>query len=128
RVSTLDERIRAQQDAPIPTVLRAGFAVAILVVGLLTATAILIVGRSSAARRRELAYSLHRLGASRRTIAATLAVEGIPSTLVAVLAGVVAGLGIPFLILAAVDLGPLVGGIAPPRFVVDPFAVLTFIG
>jgi putative ABC transport system permease protein len=123
RVSTLDEQIAAQRATPIPNTLRVGFVIAIGLAALLAVAAILMSARLAAAGRTALAGTLRRLGAERRTAAAVFGIEALPATLAALLIGGVLGAAIPFLVVAAVDLGPIVGGIAPPVVVVDPLTL-----
>jgi putative ABC transport system permease protein len=127
RVTTLDDRIADQRATPIPNTLRAGFIIAIALAALLAAAAILMSARLAAAGRTALARTLGRLGAERRTVAAVFAIEALPATLAALLVGGALGAAIPFLVVAAVDLAPIVGGIAPPAVVVDPIALVVLV-
>jgi putative ABC transport system permease protein len=127
RVATLDERIAEQRATPIPSTLRAGFMIAIGLAALLAVAAILMSARLAAAGRGALARTLRRLGAERRTVAGLFGVEAFPATLAALVVGGALGAAIPLLVVAAVDLGPIVGGIAPPAVVVDPFALVALV-
>jgi putative ABC transport system permease protein len=127
RVATLDERIAEQRATPIPSTLRAGFVIAIGLAALLAVAAILMSARLAAVGRRALARTLRRLGAERRTVAGVFGVEAIPATLAALVVGGALGAAIPLLVVAAVDLGPIVGGIAPPAVVVDPLALVALV-
>lgn len=123
RVTTLDDRIAQQRATPIPGTLRAGLAVAILIAALLAVTAILMSARLAAARRVTLSRSLHRLGADRRTIVTTFVVEALPALVASLVIGGALGAAIPFLVVTAVDLAPIVGGIEPPALAADPLAL-----
>lgn len=123
RVTTLDDRIAAQRATPIPAVLRTGFALAITLSALLAVVAIGMSARLAAERRATLSRTLGRLGADRRTIGATVAIEAVPALVATLVLGGVLGAAIPFLVVAAVDLGPIVGGLAPPALVADPLVL-----
>lgn len=123
RVTTLDDRIAQQRATPIPGTLRAGFAIAIALAALLAVIAILMSARLAAPRRVTLVRSLHRLGADRRTIASTFVVESVPALLSSFLIGGALGAAIPFLVVASVDLAPVVGGVEPPALAADPLAL-----
>lgn len=123
RVATLDDRIAEQRATPIPSVLRAGLAIAIVLAALLAVAAILMTSRLVAPGRVGLARILRGLGADRRTVAAVFGVEAAPATVAALIVGAALGAAIPFLVVAAVDLGPIVGGVAPPAVVIDPLTL-----
>lgn len=123
RVTTLDDRIAEQRATPIPGTLRAGFAIAIALAALLAVIAILMSARLVAGRRVTLVRSLHRLGADRRTIAATFVVESVPALLSSFVIGGALGVAIPLLVVASVDLAPVVGGIEAPALVADPLSL-----
>ena len=120
RVDTLDDRVERQRATPIASTLRVGFVIAIVIAAVLAVAAILMTARLATARRTALARTLRELGADRRSVAAVSIVETLPPTLAALLVGGVLGAGIPFLVVAAVDLAPIVGGIAPPPIAADP--------
>src|SRR5690606_23666645 len=80
RVTSLDERIAQQRATPIPGTLRAGFLLAIALAALLAVGAVLMSARLAGPGRATLARTLHRLGASRRDLAATFATEVVPVT------------------------------------------------
>lgn len=126
-VSTLEERIAGQRATPIPSTLRAGFFLAIGLAGLLAVAAILMSARLADAGRTALARTLRRLGAERTTVAAVFGIEALPATLAALVVGGVLGAAIPFLVVAAVDLAPIVGGVAPPGVVVDPLTLVALV-
>lgn len=126
-VSTLDERIAQQRSTPIPGTLRAGFAAAIGMSAALALAALLMSSRLAAPRRAPLARTLRRLGASRREIVGVFATEALPATVAALVVGAALGVAIPFLVVAAVDLAPIVGGIAPPALVLDPLALAALV-
>lgn len=127
RVSTLDDRIAEQRATPIPSILRAGFVIAIALAVLLAVAAILMSARLVAPGRVGLARILRDLGADRRTVAAVFGIEALPATLAALIVGGALGVAIPFLVVAAVDLGPIVGGIAPPAVVADPITMIALV-
>lgn len=127
RISTLADRIAEQRATPIPSVLRAGFAIAIGLAVALAVAAILMSARLVAPGRTALARVLRDLGAERRAVAAVFGVEALPATLAALIVGGALGAAIPFLVVAAVDLGPIVGGVAPPAVVVDPLTLIALV-
>ena len=127
RVATLDERIAEQRATPIPSTLRAGFLIAIALAAVLAIAAILMSARLAGAGRTALARTLRRLGAERRTVAAVFGIEALPATLAALVVGGALGAAIPFLVVAAVDLAPIVGGVAPPAVIVDPLALVVLV-
>lgn len=87
---------------------------------LLLAIAALILATASARRRRtHLLAVLGSIGADRRQQRRALAWQFAPGVIAALLVGILLGLALPYVVTAAVDLRPFVGGRLPPSPVVD---------
>lgn len=128
RIFTLDDRIAEQRATPIPGTLRSGFAIAIGLSAALAVVAILMTAQLASFGRRALAATLRRLGADRGTVATVFALEALPATLAALVIGGALGAAIPVLVVTAIDLGPIVGGIAPPAVATDPLVLAAVAG
>lgn len=87
---------------------------------LLLAIAALVLATASARRRRtHLLAVLGAIGADRRQQRRALAWQFAPGVIAALLVGILLGLALPYVVTAAVDLRPFVGGRVPPSPVVD---------
>ncbi|MFW6090226.1 MAG: FtsX-like permease family protein [Actinomycetota bacterium] len=103
----------------LETFLVASFVVAVVVVGFLSAMAVLLTMVIEAPARGRLLSQLRTLGLTARQAQALVVWEILPLSLVSLVVGAGLGLGLPWLVFSALDLRPLTGGAAQPPIVVD---------
>jgi predicted lysophospholipase L1 biosynthesis ABC-type transport system permease subunit len=102
---------------------RAGVPVAVAAGGLLAALAVVLTLLGGGATRRRFLAHLRALGLSRRQAGTLVALEVLPGAVVALAAGLVAGLVTAWLVLPAADLRPLTGAVAETAVVVPAWTV-----
>jgi putative ABC transport system permease protein len=102
---------------------RAGVPVAVAAGGLLAALAVVLTLLGGGATRRRFLAHLRALGLSRRQAGTLVALEVLPGAVVALAAGLVAGLVTAWLVLPAADLRPLTGAVAETAVVVPVWTV-----
>ncbi len=109
RIESRHDMISTLRDAPLTVAVTAGFA-ASLGVALCFSALALAAGSALAlaARKRQLAV-LRTLGLQRRQLVSLIVVEHAPMTVLAILGGVVLGLGIAWLAGPALGLGAIIG-------------------
>jgi putative ABC transport system permease protein len=97
---------------------RTGVPVSVAAGGLLAALAVFLTLLGGGAARRRFLAHLRALGLSGRQAGTLVALEVLPGAVVALAAGLVAGLATAWLVLPAADLRPLTGAVAEPPVVV----------
>jgi putative ABC transport system permease protein len=102
---------------------RAGVPVAVAAGGLLAALAVVLTLLGGGATRRRFLAHLRALGLSRRQAGTLVALEVLPGAVVALAAGLVAGLVTAWLVLPAAVLRPLTGAVAETAVVVPAWTV-----
>lgn len=118
----------AVNSTPSVQGLRIALVLAIALAWLLTAvTVVMTLVLISPARDRTLAL-LGALGLERRTRRALVAWEIGPLTIAALVAGTLLGIGLPFIVLAGVDLRPFTEGAVQPSVAVDPLLLTLVLG
>jgi len=128
RFTTPSKQAAVFQSSPASTGLQILLFVIISVVGLLCAAAIVLSLMVSAAPRERLLALLRTLGLSRRQSRGIVAWEVAPSTIVALVAGALLGLALPFITLVAVDLRPFTGGLTQPGIAIAPLPLALLVG
>ncbi len=106
RVTLLAEHERA----PVVIGVRVALATATAGALLLSALTVVLASISATAARHRILGVLRVLGTTTRKLRGLLAWELAPVAVLAILAGTLLGLGLPWLVTAAVDLRPFVGG------------------
>jgi putative ABC transport system permease protein len=130
-LSATSSRAQTAQRAtssPVVRAVRAGLPAALGIgAGLAALTAVLSLLLGARERGRFLAH-LRALGLSARQSAALVAFEALPVGLAGLVAGLVAGLGLTWLVLPAADLRPLTGSAQAPAVVASAASVLSVAG
>jgi putative ABC transport system permease protein len=133
-VPTLSATSSRQQTAdratssPLVRAVRAALPAALATgAGLAALTAVLALLLGARERGRFIAH-LRALGLSGRQSSALVAFEALPAGLAGLVAGLVAGFGLTWLVLPAADLRPLTGSSQPLAVVAPPAAVLAVAG
>ena len=106
--------------APVSGGLVIAFVLAVLLAGLLCAAAVVMTLMLAAPARARLLAVLQTLGLSQRQGRGLVGWEIGPWAVVALVVGAVLGVAVPSLVLAAVDVTALTGGIAQPDPQYDP--------
>lgn len=127
-VTSLVDAIESAQSAPATAGLRAALLVAALVAAVLAALAVVLSAAVGAASRQRVLGLLRTLGVTERQFGAVIAWELVPPVIAAWIAGTLLGLGLPWIVTAAVDLRPFTGGVGQPVPVVDPLMVAAVLG
>lgn len=126
--SSWEQTAQRATSSPMVRAVRAGLPTALAVGAALAAlTAVLALLLGARERGRFLAH-LRALGLSARQSAALVALEALPTGLGGLVAGLVAGLGLTWLVLPAADLRPLTGAAQPPAVVASAVTVLGVAG
>jgi putative ABC transport system permease protein len=102
---------------------RAGVPVAVAAGGVLAGMAVVLTLLGGGTSRRRFLAHLRALGLSGRQAGLLVALEVLPGAVVALAAGLVAGLGTAWLVLPAADLRPLTGAVAETAVVVPVWTV-----
>ncbi|MEF3403386.1 FtsX-like permease family protein [Agromyces sp. CCNWLW203] len=122
-IVTPDELLAELRERPTTQGLVISLVVAIVLASLLTALAIvltLVVGRPA---RDRLLPLLSTLGLGRRGERALVAWEIGPVALIALVAGALLGVALPFVVLAGIDLRAFTDGDAQPAVTLDPWLI-----
>ena len=119
-VSTVPQAIADRNGEPVIAGVRTGLLVGAILSALLCALALVLAVAAAASARARTAGILRTLGMPRRRLAILIAWELIPVAVVAVAAGAVLGVALPFAVTAAVDLRPFTGSLDRPVPVLDP--------
>ena len=128
RFTTPADQADVFRSSPASTGLQTLLFVVIGVVGLLCAAAIVLSLLVSAAPLERLLALLRTLGLSRRQARGIVAWEVAPSTIVALVAGALLGLALPFFTLVGVDLRPFTGGLIQPGVSIVPLPLALLVG
>lgn len=119
-VTTVPKAISDRENKPVIAGIRIGLIAGALVSTLLCILALVLATAAAAVARGRTAGILRTLGMRRRRLAGLIAWELVPVAVVAVAAGAVLGCLLPFVVTAAVDLRPFIGGAHRPVPVLDP--------
>ena len=128
RFTTPNGEAAMYRSSPASAGLQALLFVIIGVVGLLCSAAIVLSLLVSAAPRERLLALLRTLGLSRRQSRGIVAWEVAPSAIVALVAGALLGLALPFITLVGVDLRAFTGGLIQPGVSIAPLPLVLLVG
>ncbi|MEU4363974.1 FtsX-like permease family protein [Promicromonospora sp. NPDC023987] len=115
-----DQEAATMLEAPVSGGLVIAFVLAVLLAGLLCAAAVVMTLMLAAPARARLLAVLQTLGLSPRQGRGLVGWEIGPWAVVALLVGAVLGVAVPSLVLAAVDVTALTGGVTQPAPEYDP--------
>jgi putative ABC transport system permease protein len=118
-VATVPTAVAARQGEPVVGGVRIGLILGALLSVLLCAIALVLSTVAAGADRARSAGILRTLGMPRRRLATLIAWELVPVAVVALAAGALLGVALPFIVTAAVDLRPFTGSLARPVPVLD---------
>jgi putative ABC transport system permease protein len=107
---------------------RTGLIIGAVLAVLLCAIALVLSTVAAGVDRARLAGILRTLGMPRRQLAALIAWELVPVAAVALVAGAVLGIALPFIVTAALDLRPFTGSEARLVPVIDPLLISGVLG
>ena len=127
-VQTPDARLEQFTQAPVADGLRAAFVGAAVVTGAFTVLAIVIVQLMGASARMRVLSVLRTLGMPPAQTRALTSWELGPLVVVSLVVGAVLGLVIPWVLLAALDLRGLTGGLVNPALHLDPVVIGAVLG
>lgn len=116
------------RESPVVSGIQVALVLTTALVALLGAIALVMTSVVAAPARLRLLALLRTLGASARHSSALAAWELVPVAVTGIVAGVALGLGLPYIVTAAVDLRPFTGGAAQPAVSIDPVLVACIIG
>lgn len=119
-VTTRSEVAERMHDNPAIFGLGYALGLAIALSALLCAAAVALTLVLGAPSRARVFAVLRALGGGRRLERGLLAWEILPSAALALVTGTLLGLGLPFVVLAGVDLRQFTGGATQPLVVIDP--------
>ena len=119
-VTTVPQAIADRENEPVIAGVRIGLVVGAAVSTLLCILALVLATAAAAAARGRTAGILRTLGMPRRRLAGLIAWELVPVAVVALAAGAVLGCLLPYVVTAAVDLRPFIGGSHRPAPLLDP--------
>lgn len=119
-VETPDTQLQRFRDAPVTSGLTWMVVAVVALTTLLTVLAVLLVQMIGAPARARLLAVLRTLGLEPRQSRALTAWELGPLLAVSLVVGTALGLGIPWLLLKAVDLKSMTGGFNQPSLYLDP--------
>lgn len=128
QASTVATALERNTGSAVSRVLSQAFVAAAGVATALTALALVVVQLMGARSRADLLAVLRTQGIRRRQSMGIVAWEVGPLAVLAVVIGTLAGLGISWLLVTALDLTGLTGGDASPGLHLDPLALLTVVG
>ena len=109
--------------SPMAGGMNAAITVAVLLSVVLVVVAVVMTQLLGAPARTRLVAVLRTLGIDRRQIRGTVAWELAPLAVVAILAGGLLGVLVPWVVLGAMDLRALTGGADQPALVLDPLII-----
>ncbi|MFI6426603.1 FtsX-like permease family protein [Promicromonospora sp. NPDC050880] len=115
-----DQEADALRAAPVSAGLVAAFVLAVVLAALLCVAAVVMTLMLAAPARARLLAVLQTLGMSSRQGRGLVGWEIGPWAVIALLVGAVLGVAVPSLVLAAVDVTALTGGVTQPRPEYDP--------
>lgn len=127
-VMTVVEATAARQLEPVVRGVRTGLIIGAVLAVLLCAIALVLSTVAAGVDRARLAGILRTLGMPRRQLAALIAWELVPVAAVALVAGAVLGIALPFIVTAALDLRPFTGSEARLVPVIDPLLISGVLG
>jgi putative ABC transport system permease protein len=122
-VVTVPTAVRTRQSEPVVRGLRIGLILGALLSVLLCAVALVLSTVAAGADRARSAGILRTLGMPRRRLATLIAWELVPVAVVALAAGALLGILLPFIVTSAVDLRPFTGSAARTAPVLDALAL-----
>jgi putative ABC transport system permease protein len=122
-VVTVPTAVEARQSEPVVRGVRIGLILGALLSVLLCAVALVLSTVAAGAARARSAGILRTLGMPRRRLSALIAWELVPVAVVALAAGALLGIAMPYIITAAVDLRPFTGSLARTVPVLDALAL-----
>lgn len=117
-------QIADELGSPAVSGLRDLLIAAAIGVGALAALAIILASLLAGPGRERVVGALRTLGATRGIVGRLVVWELAPSVLAALIAGAVLGIGLPFIVVAGVDLAPFTGGLAVTLPREDPVVIL----
>ncbi|MDQ2688887.1 MAG: ABC transporter permease, partial [Chloroflexota bacterium] len=118
RVESQAARLATLRDRPLVGAIEVGFTLALVMALAYAALAVVVaLGMAGAARARETAH-LRTLGIGRAQITAMTIIEHAPVVLVAMVAGLLLGIAVAWVVLPGLGLGAFTGG-ADPALTVD---------
>jgi putative ABC transport system permease protein len=119
----------AFERSPAASGLQAALLIAIAITALLSTIAVVMTLVLGTASRERLLALLSTLGASRRVGRGLIGWELGPIAVTALVVGSLLGVGLPFVVLAGVDLRGFTGGTLQPAYAIDPLVlVLALVG
>ncbi|MEP6478770.1 MAG: FtsX-like permease family protein, partial [Rhodoglobus sp.] len=118
------DEIAEIRDTPTVTGLQVALLIATLLVGLLCAIAVILTSVVNAPARERLLALIETLGMSARQARSLATWELAPIAAVSLVAGLVLGLALPFIVLGSVDLRPFTTGAAQPAIDIPVLAIL----
>jgi putative ABC transport system permease protein len=127
-VRTASDVVADVRAGAVGTGLVVSFLIAVVVVGTLSVTAVLLTMVIAAPSRRRLLSQLRTLGITGRQAQGLTTLEMAPLAAVSVVFGLGLGLGIPWLVFSALDLRPLTGAETQPPVAVDWLLVAGAVG
>lgn len=119
-VTTVPQAISDRDNEPVIAGVRLGLIAGAVMATLLCILALVLATAAAAAARGRTAGILRTLGMPRRRLVGLIAWELVPVAIVALAAGAVLGCLLPYVVTAAVDLRPFIGGAHRPAPVLDP--------
>jgi putative ABC transport system permease protein len=122
-VMTVVEATAARQLEPVVRGVRTGLIIGAVLTVLLCAISLVLSTAAAGVGRARSAGILRTLGMPRRKLAALIAWELVPVAVVALVAGALLGIALPFIVTAAVDLRPFTGSEARLVPVLDPLLI-----
>ncbi|MEO8093384.1 MAG: FtsX-like permease family protein [Pseudolysinimonas sp.] len=127
-VTSLAAVIDTARAIPTAAGLRIALIVAIVASALLALLTVVMSSAIGAPSRTRLLAVLHTLGASARQAGSLVVWELAPLTVVAIVAGTLLGLAVPWVVLAGVDLRPFTKTQDQPPVAIDPVLVFGVLG
>ena len=119
--------LAAASAEPVIAGLRIALLLAAIIAVLLSVLAVILASASAGAVRNRLIAVLRILGMSSRQLSGLMAWELGPVALTAIVAGTALGLAELWIVLAALDLRPFLGGDVPPVPAIDPAQVVAVV-
>ena len=125
---TVPSAVQARQGEPVVRGVRIGLILGALLSVLLCTIALVLSTVAAGADRARSAGILRTLGMPRRRLSTLIAWELLPVAAVALAAGTLLGIAMPYIITSAVDLRPFTGSLAPTVPVLDALALGGILG
>jgi putative ABC transport system permease protein len=123
RITTPESALAELRASPVVAGLRVALVAGLAIAGLLAVLALVLASVAGARARSRALSLLSTLGLSPRQSGGLAAWELAPTAIVSTVVGALLGLGLPFVVLAAVDLRPFTGGSVQPVMEIPWLAV-----